>query len=434
MDFIGEVKVKNGIRRWLIAGAGIIIQLCLGTIYAWSIFKKPLMASHGWSETQTQAAFMIYGLVFAIAVAFGGSLVDRKGPRLVGLLGGTLFGLGILLAGLASHIQNIWLLIAGFGFIAGLGGGFGYVTPITTLIRWFPDKRGLLTGLAVMGYGLGSFFMGNIGPSLIMNIGVGNSFYVWGGTSLGIVLCAALVLRNPPDGWQPAVSSGSNAGPVLVLDSFTFSQAVRSFRFWVLWLMLFVSITAGLGLISQLSPMAQDVMMNAYQEAIPADRLRDIVIASGTIVALGGVCNGLGRLLWSWTSDAIGRKAIFLLLFISMCIGFALLAHVTNVILFTIILCFLLACYGGSMASMPALAADEFGPRHIGKIYGVIFTACGLASLSGPFLFARVKEMTGSFTYALYAESCLAAFGFLLTFLVVRKKRQESVARSHDSE
>jgi MFS transporter, OFA family, oxalate/formate antiporter len=415
-------EIDHGSRRWIIAGAGIIMQLCLGTIYAWSIFKKPMMAAHGWSETQTQAAFMIYGLVFALAVACGGSLVDRKGPKVVGFIGGTLFGLGILLGGLANHLHDIRMLIVGFGFIAGLGGGFGYVTPITTLIRWFPDKRGLVTGLAVMGYGLGPLFMGSVVPSLIMNIGVGNSFYVWGGTCLVIVLCAVSILRNPPEDWQPVLPGNRNAQTTIIMDSFTFAQAVKTSKFWVLWLMLFVSITAGLGLISQISPMAQDVMMGAYQSNIPAGRMRSIIIASGSIVAVAGIFNGLGRLLWSWTSDGIGRKRVFFMLFLSMGIGFALLAHMGNIIIFSVILCYLLACYGGSMASMPALVADEFGPVHIGKIYGVIFTACGLASLTGPFLFAYIKQMTGTFTYALYAESALATVGFMMTFLVTKRK------------
>jgi OFA family oxalate/formate antiporter-like MFS transporter len=415
-------KIKPGARRWLIAGAGIVIQLCLGTVYAWSIFKKPMMASHGWSETQTQGAFMIYGLVFAIAVAFGGTLVDRKGPRIIGTIGGVLFGLGILLGGLANHLGSLSLLIVGYGVVSGLGGGFGYITPITTLIRWFPDKRGLITGLAVMGYGLGSFIMGNVGPSLVMNAGVANSFYAWGGSCLAIVLCSALILQNPPEGWQPPLPVTHSASTILILDSLSFSEAVKTGKFWILWLMFFTTITAGLGLISQLSPMAQDVMMRAYQGGIPEERMRAIVIASGTIVAIASIFNGLGRLLWSWTSDVIGRKAVFFILFLSLCIGFTLLAHVSHITLFTVISCYLLACYGGSMASMPALAADEFGPLHIGKIYGAIFTACGLGSLCGPFLFAYIKELTGSFTYALYAESGLASLGFVLTFFVAKRK------------
>jgi len=168
--------------------------------------------------------------------------------------------------------------------------------------------------------------------------------------------------------------------------------------------------------------MAQDIMISAYQGGIPADRMRDIIIASGTIVAIAGIFNGIGRLFWAWTSDAIGRKAVFFIIFLSLCLGFTLLAHVSHIMIFIVITCYLLACYGGTMASMPALAADEFGSAHIGKIYGVIFTACGLASLCGPFLFAYVKDHTGSFTYALYTESSLAALGFVLTFFVAKRK------------
>ena len=151
-------------KRWWIAAAAVLMQLCLGSVYAWSIFKNPMMEAHGWSETQTQGAFMIYAVVFALAVAFGGSLVDRKGPRIIGGAGGVLFGTGLLLAGLANTLEHIRLLYFAYGIIAGLGGGLGYITPVTTLIRWFPDRRGLVTGLAVMGYGLGSFVMGNVGP------------------------------------------------------------------------------------------------------------------------------------------------------------------------------------------------------------------------------------------------------------------------------
>jgi OFA family oxalate/formate antiporter-like MFS transporter len=408
-------------RRWAIAGAGIVMQLCLGTVYAWSIFKKPMMAAHGWTETQAQAAFMVYGLVFSGSVACGGALVDRWGPRFVGLIGGALFGTGILLGGLANHLQSISLLIAGFGVIAGLGGGFGYVTPITTLIRWFPDKRGLLTGLAVMGYGMGPLFMGSLVPSLIMRTGVGDAFYLWGGISLAVVTCAALTLRNPPEGWKPVPAVSRPAAGSLVMDSVTFGEAVRSAKFWVLWLMMYVSITAGLGLISQISPMAQDVMMSSSPGQISAERMQAIVLASGSVVAVAGIFNGLGRLVWAWVSDSIGRKTVFSLIFLSLGIGFILLSRVGSIAVFTVLLCYLLACYGGTMASMPALAADEFGPAHIGKIYGVIFSSCGLASLSGPFLFACVKQATGSFTHALYAESALAFLGFLLTFLVASR-------------
>ena len=157
-------------KRWIIAIAAIVMQLCLGTVYAWSVFKKPLMMTHGWAETPTQATMMINMAVIGVSAAFGGTLVDKKGPRFVATIGGILFGLGTLLAGFADQVGSLWLLYLGFGIIGGLGNGFGYVTPIATLIRWFPDKRGLVTGLAVMGFGAGAFFMGKIAPAMVIDM------------------------------------------------------------------------------------------------------------------------------------------------------------------------------------------------------------------------------------------------------------------------
>lgn len=406
------------VRRWRIAAAAVLVQLCLGTVYAWSIFKKPMMASNGWGETQAQSAFMVYGFVFALAVAFGGTLVDRLGPRIVALTGGTLFGIGVLLGGLANHLRSIGLLVVAYGLVGGLGGGFGYVTPIATLIRWFPDKRGLVTGLAVMGYGLGAFIMGNIGPSLIINLGIPETFYLWGALSLAVILPLAVALKNPPQDWHRSISPPASAADGI--PSATFSEAVHTGRFWILWTMLFVSITAGLGLISQLSPMAQDVMIRAAPGAVIGERMNAIVLASGSIVAGAGLFNGLGRLAWAWASDIGGRKAVFAVIFLSFTLGFPALAHIDTISTFAVLTFYLLACYGGTMASMPALTADEFGHEHIGRIYGAIFTASCLASICGPCIFASIKEMTGGFTWALYAESCLAALGL---FLVVALKK-----------
>lgn len=412
-------------KRWWIAAAAVVMQLCLGTVYAWSIFKRPMMMEHGWSETQTQGAFMIYAAVFALAVAFGGNLIDRKGPRIIGAAGGALFGAGLLLAGLANTLGHIWLLYIAYGIIAGLGGGFGYITPVTTLIRWFPDKRGLVTGLAVMGYGFGSFVMGNIGPSLIIKSGLASTFFIWGAFSLILVLCAVAVLRNPPESWEPAGFNNDHGSIHAVSGevSFTFSQAAKTPQFLILWLILFLTVTAGLGLISQLSPMAQDVMKTSLNGDLSAEQMKSIVIASGTIVAIGAIFNGIGRLTWAWISDAVGRKAVFAALFITQAAGYILLAHAGQLIVFAALACYLLACYGGSLASMPAFVADEFGPKHIGKIYGTIFTACAVGGIVGPYLFACIKDLTDSFRVAMYIESALLLVGFVLA-ITFRKPRR----------
>lgn len=390
-------------KRWLIAIAAIVMQLCLGTVYAWSVFKKPLMTAHGWGETATQVTFMICIGMIGIAAAFGGTLVDKKGPKYVATIGGILFGVGTLLSGLADQIGSIWLLYLGFGFIAGLGNGFGYITPIATLIRWFPDKRGLVTGLAVMGFGGGAFFMGKIAPPMVISMGVANTFYIWGAIFLVLVTASAQLYKNPPKGWLPAGFTPKATG-VTAAQSFTFDEAVKTPQWWMLWTMLFLNVSAGLGLISQLSPMAQDVIKKTDTLIAGAA----LALAGGSILAYASIFNGLGRLLWAWTSDAIGRKNVFIIMFITQAVLYVLLPQIDNQLIFTVVACYLLACYGGGFATMPAFAADSFGPGYIGKVYGIMLTAWGAAGIVGPLVFAQIKGI------AVYVAAGLLAAGFLL--------------------
>ncbi|MBN1545339.1 MAG: OFA family MFS transporter [Syntrophaceae bacterium] len=392
-------------KRWHIAIAAIVMQLCLGTVYAWSVFKIPLIATHGWGETAVQATIMIMMAVVGIAAAFGGSLVDRKGPRFVATLGGILFGIGTILGGLADQMGNIWLLYIGYGVIGGLGNGFGYVTPIATLIRWFPDKRGLVTGLAVMGFGAGAFFMGKIAPVMVNNMGVAMTLYIWGVIFLVLVTLSGQFYKNPPSGWLPAGFTPT-ASAVSAADSFTFGEAVKTHQWWMLWVILFLNISAGLGLISQLSPMAQDVVSKAQGITDP----KALAIAGGTILAYASIFNGLGRLFWAYMSDHIGRRNVFVTMFISQVLLYIILPHVTFVFQFTAIACYLLACYGGGFATMPAFVADAFGPRYIGKIYGVMLTTYGCAGVVGPLVFSMpvIKPI------ALYIAAGLLFLGFLI--------------------
>lgn len=402
-------------KRWLIAGAAIIMQLCLGTVYAWSVFKKPLMTAHGWSETSVQVTFMICIGVIGLAAAFGGTLVDKKGPRFVATIGGILFGVGTLLAGLADQIGSIWLMYLGFGLVAGLGNGFGYVTPIATLIRWFPDKRGLVTGLAVMGFGAGAFFMGKIAPGMVNSMGVANTFYIWGVIFLIAVPAAAQLYKNPPKGWLPAGFKPA-ASSVSAADSFQFGAAVKTPQWWMLWGMLFLNVSAGLGLISQLSPMAQDVIKKTSLGITPAE----LAIAGGMILAYASIFNGLGRLFWAWTSDAIGRRMVFIVMFISQAILYIYLPQVSEQMLFTVLACYLLACYGGGFAVMPAFAADSFGPGYIGKVYGMMLTAWGAAGVVGPLVFSQIKGI------ALYVAAGMLLLGFVLAFMYKPPEKQRA--------
>jgi OFA family oxalate/formate antiporter-like MFS transporter len=427
-------------KRWWIAVAAVIIQLCLGTVYAWSVFKLPLMAKHGWgtpeNDFQIQATFMLLMLIIGCAAAFGGTLVDKHGPRFVATLGGILFGVGTLVAGLADQIGSIWLLYLGFGVIAALGNGFGYVTPIATLIRWFPDKRGLVTGLAVMGFGAGAFFMGKIAPPMIAGFrdvqvgadgveviassGVAMTFYIWGAIFLVVVTAAAQLFKNPPKGWLPAGFT-PKAATVSAADSYTFGQAVKTRQWWMLWGMLCLNVSAGLGLISQLSPLAQ----TAYKNTIDPNAVAvALAAAGGAVVAYSAIFNGLGRLFWAKISDNIGRKAVFSIMFASQAVLYMLVAlgFVGNYWLFMVVACYLLACYGGGFATMPAFAADAFGPTYIGKVYGFMLTAWSAAGLIGPFVFAQFKGQ------ALYIAAGLLGLGLLIA--LAYKRPEKASARS----
>ncbi|MEQ8171911.1 MAG: OFA family MFS transporter [Candidatus Eremiobacterota bacterium] len=388
-------------KRWLIAIAGVIMQVSLGTVYAWSVFKKPIMTNHGWTETSTQVTFMICIGMIGLAAAFGGTLLDKKGPRFVATIGGILFGIGTLLAGLADQMGSIALLYLGFGFIGGLGNGFGYVTPIATLIRWFPDKRGLVTGLAVMGFGFGAFFMGKIAPGMINTMGVANTFYILGAIFLVLVTASAQLFKNPPQGWLPAGFTPVAGKSATAADSFNFDEAIKTPQWWMLWGMLFLNVTAGIGLLSQLSPMAQELYKNTITDE------KALAIAGGSIVAIASIFNGLGRLFWAGLSDSIGRKNVFMIMFLTQAVLYIILPQVSNVMLFTVFACYLLACYGGGFATMPGFAADAFGPAYIGKVYGIMITAWGVAGVVGPFVFAQFKGV------ALYVAAGLLIVGFL---------------------
>ncbi|MCF8054260.1 MAG: OFA family MFS transporter [Deltaproteobacteria bacterium] len=419
-------KLEN--KRWIIAIGAIVMQLCLGTVYAWSVFKKPLIAAHGWGETETQMAFMILMLVVGFAAAFGGTLVDKKGPRFVATVGGILFGIGTLLTGLADQFGSIYLLYFGYGIIGGLGNGFCYVTPIATLIRWFPDKRGLVTGLAVMGFGLGAFFMGKIAPAMIIaykggftESGVAMTFYIWGVIFMVLVVAAAQLFKNPPTGWLPTGFTPA-ASTVSAADSYNFGQAVKTPQWWMLWAMLFLNVSAGLGLISQLSPISQDLAKATLPEGLtPEDAAKMLAIAGGAVVAYTAIFNGLGRLFWASVSDKIGRKAVFMTMFATQAVIYLLVAYgvIGTYGLFLIAGCYLLACYGGGFATMPAFAADSFGPGYIGKVYGFMLTAWACAGVLGPLVFSMFKEQ------ALLIAACLLAMGFIVACLYKKPEKRK---------
>jgi OFA family oxalate/formate antiporter-like MFS transporter len=347
-----------------------------------------------------------------LSAAFGGILVDKLGPKIVCTIGVIMYGIGVLLGGLALNSGNIWFLYLGYGLIGGIGNGLAYVVPIATLIRWFPDRRGLITGLSVMGFGLGAFFIGKIVPGLINSMGVANAFFVLGTVYLIGNTLAALVLRNPPAGWLPDGFTPSTK-TVSAADSFSWAEAKQTPQWYMIWGMLFLNVSAGMGLLSKLSPMAQEVISAAQGITDPAQ----LAILGGGVLATASIFNGLGRLFWAAMSDKIGRKNVFLTMFATQAALYFYLPQVTSVLLFTVIACYLLACLGGGFAVMPAFAADSFGPTYIGKVYGFVLTAWGAAGVAGGLAFAKFDKQQ-----SLYIAAGLLIAGFVVTMLFQRPK------------
>ena len=395
-------KTKN---RWIIAISGIIMQLLLGTVYGWSVFKKPLMEAHGWSGPNVGLAFTIVIFFLGCAAAFGGQFVDKAGARKVATLAAILFGVGTLIAGYANSVGNLFLLWIGYGVIAGIGNGLGYITPIAVLVRWFPDKKGVITGLAVMGFGFGSALIGLTVPSLLTGIGITNTFYLLGAIYLVVLLIVAQNLNNPPEGWTLPVAANvkakAAAAPVAPVDLKT---ALGMNQFYIFWAVLFINVTAGLALISNLSPMAQS-------------QLGVSAVLAGTIVFVSSLFNGAGRIFWAALSDKIGRKNVFLIMLISQIPIFLLLPKIANVVVFSIMSCYILSCLGGGFATMPAFAADTFGPKNIGGIYGKILLAWSTAGVVGPMLMEYFKKVSNSFALALTVAAGMLCVGVVLVAL-----------------
>jgi OFA family oxalate/formate antiporter-like MFS transporter len=413
-ESVGLIMRKNYPNRWIIAISGIVMQICLGTLYGFSVFTIPFMETHGWSKSDVTLTFTIAIGCLAIATAAGGFILDTKGARIIATTGGIMFGLGTILTGYGAQIGSLIVIYIAYGLFCGIGLGFGYITPIATLVKWFPDKRGLITGLTVMGFGFGSLMLTVLSPTMIENMGIPMTFYIFGAIFLVAITAAAQFMIEPPTNYAPAgwIASGGKAAA----DGMTLGEAVRSKYFYLLWGMLFVNITAGIALISQASPMAQDFMsdtMSATEKAVQA----------GKILGIFAVANGIGRLFWATMSDKIGRRTVIFIVFITQAIAFYSLSVTESMTMFVIICAYIYACYGGGFATMPAYTADIFGTKYVGRIYGWLLTAWGAAGIIGPMLFAHIRQSTGDYSGALFITSIVLVIAIVLPFLASQKTK-----------
>lgn len=413
MEEQNKVDSSAGPNRWLIAAAGVVMQLLLGTVYAWSVFKAPFAETGMASATEVGYTFTILMAVVGLAAAFGGKFVDKAGARMVATMGVTLFAIGLLLAGVAAQIGNKWLLWIGFGVIGGIGNGLGYVTPIAVLVRWFPDKRGFITGLAVMGFGFGSVLMFFLAPQLLAKLGLANSFYAFGAIFFVVLVSAAQFFRNPPEGWKPPVAVQQKAAAAASVPVADLSKALGMYQFYLLWVILFINVSAGLALISNLVPMAKEACGLTLAEA-------------ANISAITMVFNGLGRIIWASLSDVLGRKLTFALVLGSQIPVVVVVANTGSPLIFAILACYWMACYGAGFATMPAYAADTFTAKNMGQIYGKILLAWSAAGIVGPIMMEQIKVATGSFKGALYAAAAMLAVGFIVNLFYKKPQAEQA--------
>jgi MFS transporter, OFA family, oxalate/formate antiporter len=377
-------------RRWVIAFWAVAMQTMLGTAYAWSIFKNPLQQLHHWSSAELSLPFSLMIFFLGVSAAFGGKFVDKAGVRKVALLAGLLFGTGTLLTGYSISIQSLPLLLLSYGVIAGIGNGLGYITPVAVLVRWFPDKRGFITGIAVMGFGFGAGFIGQIAPFLIKNFGLSVTFYILGLLYLSIMLPAALCFANPPKNWKDQFESKKKTLKKAARQiNVTLGTVLQTRQFYIMWLVFFVNICAGVALLSNLSPLAQA-------------RFHVTPISAGTLVLLTSLFNGLGRVFWSTLSEKIGRKITFMVIIYSQIPFLFLLPITQSYLFFSVMSCYIIFCMGGGFSTMPAFAADIFGVKHMGNIYGKFLLAWSAAGVLGPLLMEAAKANWGDFDTAFY--------------------------------
>ncbi|CAA6812718.1 MAG: Major facilitator:Oxalate:Formate Antiporter [uncultured Sulfurovum sp.] len=412
------MNVKN---RWLIVLAAMGIHICIGSVYAWSVYVNPIKSAMEWSLTDVTITFSVAIFFLGLSAALMGKFVEKNGPKAAATLAAVLFGLGTVGSGFAIAMESKYLLYFTYGVLGGAGLGIGYISPVSMLVKWFPDRRGMATGLAIMGFGFASAISGPAIKLLIDATDIPTTFYVLGSIYFVVMFVASRYMENPPEGYMPpkfsqAIAEGRKKVKV-DLANLSRDEAVKTGRFYGLWIMLFINVTCGIAIISVASPLLQEVV------GISA-------LAAASAVGMMGIFNGVGRIAWASVSDYLTRPIVFILFFVTQIVAFYLLTTVTSIIIFQVLLFYIMMCYGGAFASIPAYIGDIFGTKELGAIHGYILTAWALAGLVGPIIIAYVKDMTGSYVGTLYVFVGLffVALVASLLMLVNIKKLQKNLA------
>lgn len=394
----------RAINRWWIVLAGVCLQMALGSAYAWSVFRIPLSKEFGWSISQVTYTFTIGWFFLGCASWIGGLWLSRSSPRIVAIAGALLWGAGVFLGSFSAH--KLWWLYLTYGVMGGAGLGMGYIVPISVLVKWFPDRRGLITGIAVAGFGAGSLIAAPVALRLIDRVGVLPTFAYLGIAYAFVGVVAAWFMQNPPEGWHPAGWKPS-AAQVAQRSSrdYTLSEALHNWQWWAICLLMCINTMAGLSVVSQAAPIFQE--MGRASAALAA-----------TLVGIISIGNGLGRIFWAWVSDLTSRKMAYFLMYLTEVLLFWTYHRISSITVLGIATFIVVMCYGGGYGITPAFAADYFGPRHVGPIFGLMMLPWAFFAAFGPSLFAYLRQLNGTYTQGLYLIAGMVTVSLIIPVLI----------------
>ncbi|MGY1660754.1 OFA family MFS transporter [Geodermatophilus sp. SYSU D00705] len=434
-----RIVARPGFNRWLIPPAALAVHLCIGQAYATSVYKTALVEDFGTSQTAIGIVFSIAIVMLGLSAALFGTWVDRNGPRAAMFVSACFWVTGFLVGGLGIETRQLWLLYLGYGVIGGIGLGIGYISPVSTLIKWFPDRPGLATGMAIMGFGGGALIASPLSRQLmswydpaydpgtagsVPNGGaVSALFFTFAAVYLVFMMFGAFLVRVPADDWKPAGFDPSSVKQkaLVTTESVSANNAIRTPQFWLLWVVLFCNVTAGIGILEQASPMIQDFFRTGETSTVAAT-------AAAGFVGVLSLFNMGGRFVWSSTSDFIGRKPIYMVYLGVGLVLYVLLATVGSSAtwVFVILAAIIISFYGGGFATVPAYLRDLFGTYQVGAIHGRLLTAWSAAGVAGPLIVNSVLDTQGepgslvaaNYRPALFIMVGLLAVGFVANLLV----------------
>ena len=397
--------------RWFIALAAIGLHISIGSVYAWSVLTRPIMADMGFTLSQTTWTFSLAILMLGLSAGFLGSFAEKIGPKKSGLLAMLFWVTGLLGTAYALSIHNLTLLYLFYGIIGGIGLGIGYITPVSTLVKYFPNRPEFATGLAIMGFGFASLIAGPLMQYFVAQVGLVDTFIILGVIYLVIMGASSLYLKAPQPK-HPTRPTKDKSTMYVHNHGMLANDAMKTWQFSALWWVFFINITCGIGLLSLASPMAQETI-----GMTPT--------AAASLVGIMGIFNGGGRIAWSTISDYLGRAQTYILFFIIEIVAFYLLAQTNSALTFQILILLIITCYGGGFSCMPAYLADLYGIRQLSTIHGRILTAWGLAGIAGPMLVSYFHETGYGYTTALKCFAVLFVINTIIaTVLKLYGKRE----------